>query len=130
MSILTGKHILIIGGETPRLQELTETLQDQGMSVSYSGCGKVNAKDVEKGKFDIILLNHLHEGEMCSRLLKEFKGTRTAKAVLIFVLVINTEERIQNALMMGAADYVTVEETVPAIVRKIKIIFGLKNIKI
>jgi DNA-binding response OmpR family regulator len=124
MSILTGKHILIIGDENNQIMELEEALQDQEMHVHSASCGITSAKDLERNKIDIVLLNHLHDGDLCAKLLNGLRGSRLTKILPIFALVENTEAKIQKALMLGAADYVTTDEPTSSIVRKIKTIFG------
>lgn len=127
MSVLTGKNILIIGEENHQIKELEDTLRQQGMLVYDVACGTTTVADLERKKIDIVLLNHLHDGDMCAKLLNDLKGTRLTTTLPIFALVENIEEKIQHALMLGAADYVTTMEPTASIVRKIKAIFGVPD---
>lgn len=124
MSILTGKNVFIVGDENEKIKELESTLADQGMNVYLSTCAGVTVKDLEKKRTDIVLLNHLHGGDMCVKLLNEIRESRLFKTLPVFALVENSEDKIQNALLRGAADYITTLEPVASILTKIKTIFG------
>ncbi|HEY0964649.1 MAG TPA: response regulator [Candidatus Paceibacterota bacterium] len=123
MSILAGKSILIVGDETPGLHELDEALREQQMKVFHVTCGRITAEDLGRQKHDIVIINHLHEGNVCN-LLGELKESPAVKSLPVFSLVENREVKIQAALLNGAADYVTVDEDPASIIKKIKSIFG------
>ncbi len=124
MSILAGKTILIVGDSTPILKELENALSEQRMMISRAKCGKITAADLIRQRIDIVLVNHLHDGDACSQLLQDMKSVAASKSLPVFALVENDESKIQKTLMSGAADYITLDEHVSSIIKKIKIIFG------
>jgi DNA-binding response OmpR family regulator len=124
MSALKGKHILVIGEENQHIKELEAALQTQGMSITVATCGSVDETLLTAEHIDIVLLNHLHEGDACVELLHRLRASRKLNVLPIFALVENTEEKIQKALILGAADYITNSEPLLSVVNKMKIIFG------
>ncbi len=124
MSVLQGKHILVLGEENQHIKELEAVFQAEGMLLSVATCGTVDIASIEAKHIDLVLLNHLHEGEPCVDLLKQLRGSRSLSVLPIFALVENTEEKIQKALMLGAADYITNDEPLVSVINKMKIIFG------
>lgn len=124
MSILSGKNILIVGGENSQIIELESVLKKQKMNVLTASCGSTSAADIETQNISIILLNHLHENDICSHIIDEIRGTRFAKGIPVFALVPDNEQKIQEALMMGAADYITTNEPLNSVVQKMKVMLG------
>jgi len=124
MSVLAGKNILIVGDDTSKSAELEKALKMQQMQVYHTKCDETAIPDLAKNNINVVLLNHLHDGNACNLFFTELKNTRYSKEVSVFTLVENTQSKIQQALMLGAADYITVDESVASIVNKIKIMLG------
>lgn len=124
MSVLQGKHILVLGEENQHIKELEEVFEAEGMVSSVATCGTIDIASIESKHIDLVLLNHLHEGESCIDFLKQLRGNRSLSVLPIFALVENTEEKIQRALMLGAADYITNDEPMVSVINKMKIVFG------
>lgn len=124
MSILAGKNILIVGDESRQIVELEVVLKQQRMNIVTTSCGITGVNDLLKNKIDIILLNHLHDGDPCSQLMDDLQDSHLIKEIPIFALVEESEEKIQQALMLGAADYITTKESVTSIVQKMKHMLG------
>jgi DNA-binding response OmpR family regulator len=124
MSILAGKNVLIIGDESRQIVELEAELKEQRAIVHNVQCGSTTAADLSNKKIDIIILNHLHDSDPCSALMAELEGSKFIKEIPIFALVGDDETKIQQALMMGAADYITSREPVGSMVKKLKLILG------
>lgn len=124
MSILAGKTILIVGDKNSQVSALEPVLKKHGMRVLMAACGEVSLSDIHGDDVDIVLLNHLHEGDACTEILNQYREKILTKNIPIFAMVRNSDDRINHVLMLGAADYVTETESVESIIRKIKIIFG------
>ena len=124
MSILEGKTILIVGSESNHILELESVLKKHKMNVVFARCSEVTLSDVQIKNPDIVLLNHLHDGETCTKILDELREKILSKSIPIFAMVENTQDRIRHALMLGAADYVTPDESIESVTKKIKNIFG------
>ena len=124
MSILSGKNILVVGAENPQIIELESVFKKHKLNVFTASCNSTTTGDIEKLSIDIILLNHLHDDDICSQILDTIRGTRFAKEIPVFALVPDSEQKIQQALMMGAADYITTNEPLNSIVQKMKVMLG------
>ena len=124
MSVLADKNVLIIGDENRQIVELESVLKEHRVNILTAACGTTTATDLATKKIDIILLNHLHDGDPCSSLMSSLEGSKFIKEIPIFALVSDDETKIQQALMLGAADYITTQEPIQSIVKKMKLIFG------
>lgn len=124
MSILTEKHILVVGEETNQISKIEAALITYGASITSSTCEETDADKIESEHIDMIILNHLHDGTHCRDMLDSLKQAKFDKAVPIFALVENEQHHIEDALMLGAADYITPGEEVHNVIEKIKIVFG------
>lgn len=124
MSVLTGKHILVIGEETNQISKVEAALITYGATVTSTTCEASDPDKVASQAIDLILLNHLHEGTHCRQLLETFKGANLEKDIPVFVLVERDEMHINDAFSLGAADYITPDEDPHLVVEKIKAIFG------
>ena len=63
MSVLQGKHVLVIGEEDAKIETLEQLLSLRGMHVKSSACGVLNIDNPWLKEADLIILNHLHEGK-------------------------------------------------------------------
>lgn len=124
MSILSGKTVLVVTDENSHITELEPLFKKHGMNVVSAPCGSVSLSDIQAKNVDIVLLGHLHNGQTCTEILNQLREKILNKHVPIFAMVENTEDRINHALMLGAADYITNDESPESIIKKIKIIFG------
>lgn len=124
MSILAGKTVLIVGNESNQVLELESVLKKHKMKVVTAGCGEVSLADIQSKNTDIVILNHLHNGDTCTEILEQLREKILNKNIPIFAMVENNQDRIRHALMLGAADYITPDESAESVTKKIKIIFG------
>jgi DNA-binding response OmpR family regulator len=122
MSILAGKHVLIIGDENRQILELETVLKEQRVTIFTMTCGAVTAADLSAKKIDIIIL--IHDDDPCTALAAALVGSKSLNEIPIFALVGDDETKIQQALMLGAADYITTREPVSSIIKKLKLILG------
>jgi DNA-binding response OmpR family regulator len=124
MSILSGKHILIVGDENQQVLELEKALRQHEMQIYNATCGQIALSEITTDAIDIIILNHIHEGVACVDFLHELQNRNVTRTIPIFALVGVTEDSIQHALMLGAADYITVNESIASVLQKMKVILG------
>jgi len=124
MSILTEKHVLVVGEETDLICKIEAALVTYGATITSSTCESTQVTSIQTDQVDLILLNHLHGGAPCKEMLSSLQQANALKAIPVFVLVENDQEHIAEALMLGAADYIVPGEDVHQIIEKIKSIFG------
>ncbi len=124
MSVLTHKRLLMIGKDTNHLDDLEERLRIQGVVIRHADCANLTPESVQQPPSDMIIVNHLHDDKLCGDLLEMMRDARLDKVVPIFALVSNDEDEIQNALMLGAADYITPDEPADSVIMKMKAILG------
>lgn len=127
MTDLNGKHLLVVGDETPLIHDLEEVLQSKGVTIHTAACDQVTLESVKEQHVDIVLLNHLQSPEACIALLSRLRSDRMHDVLPIFALVENTEEKIQGALMLGAADYFTSDESVDNVLGKFESVLGASS---
>jgi DNA-binding response OmpR family regulator len=124
MSILTEKHVLVVGEETNQISKIEAALITYGATITSSTCEETDAEKIESEHIDLILLNHLHDGAHCRDMLDSLIKLNLLKAIPVFALVENDQEHIGDALMLGAADYIVPGEDVHNVIEKIKVVFG------
>jgi len=124
MSILTGKHVLIIGNENEQLDTVAAALITYGADIKTVTCEKVDLSAISSEQTGLILVNHLHEGVHCTNVLSQLHDTTTCKDIPVLALVPNDQAHIGEVLMHGAADYFVPDEDVHTVVDKIKQVLG------
>jgi DNA-binding response OmpR family regulator len=124
MSVLSTKTVLVVGHENSQIHELEESLVAHGVKIEHMVCAKVTPELVSEKKIDLVVLNHLHEGDSCLEIFKVLHSTDMRSTLPVFALIQDVEKEIQEVLSLGAADYVTPGETVDSIIQKMKAIFG------
>jgi len=124
MSILTQKHILVIGEETDQISKIEAALITYGATITTSTCKDIDVEDIEQDNIDLILLNHLHDGTHCRDMLSSLRDSHLFKAIPVFALVVDDQKHIGDTLMLGAADYIVPGEDVHEVVEKMKVMFG------
>lgn len=123
MSGLLSKNVLVIGDENSQIHNLEDAFKTHGMLIHTATCDMVTPEMINEKAIDLVLLNHLHEGATCVELLKKLNTAHLDKALPIFALVSEDEQKIQEVLAMGAADYVTPTETTDSVMQKVRVIF-------
>lgn len=124
MSILTQKHILVVGEETNQISKIEAALITYGATITTATCDETDAAKIESEHIDLILLNHLHDGAHCRDMLESLRNANLLKVIPVFALVENDQTHIGDALTLGAADYIIPGEDVHQVIEKIKVIFG------
>lgn len=124
MSILTDKHILVVGDQTNQISMIEAALITYGATITSATCEDTNANKIEADHIDLILLNHLHNGTHCRDMLESLRQSNMLKTIPVFALVANDQGHIGDALMLGAADYIVPGEDVHQVIEKIKVMLG------
>ena len=124
MSILTGKHILVIGEETDQLSKLEAALITYGSEIATTTCEQALPEHIQAEHTGLILLNHLHDGVHCSHLLESLREAPETKSIPVVALVQGDRAHIAEVMLLGATDYFLEFEDVHTIVDKIKQALG------
>jgi len=120
MSILAGKHVLVIGEETEQISKVEAALITYGAEITSTTCETAQADTIISQSAHLILLNHLHEGSPCRTLLQSLQQQRLHSTTPIFALVQDDQLHINEAFLLGAFDYITPAEDVHTVIDKIK----------
>jgi len=124
MSILTKKHILVVGEETSQISKIEAALITYGATITSSTCDQVDIDTIKAADIDLVLLNHLHDGIHCRTMLDILRGSSLFKSIPVFALVEDDQKHIGDTLMLGAADYIVPGEDVHQVIEKMKVMFG------
>lgn len=124
MSVLTNKNILVVGDENTQIHNLEQELVTLGAVLHTSTCDSVTSEMVNEKHISLVVLNHLHDGETCREMLRTLTTAELNEALPVLALVEDTEEKIQDVLMLGATDYLTPAEDIDSIIGKMRTIFG------
>jgi DNA-binding response OmpR family regulator len=124
MSVLSSKTVLVVGHENSHIHALEESLAAHGVSIVHMQCSELSAESIVEKKIDLVILNHLHEGSTCLEVFKIFHITDMRGILPVFALIHDAEREIQEVLALGAADYITEDESISSITQKMKTIFG------
>jgi len=127
MSVLTGKHILVIGDETEQISKVEAALITYGADITSATCENADPNSIATQGADLILINHLHEGVHCRHLLEKLQGDHIDN-VPVFALVQPDDAHINEAFILGASDYITPNEDVHNVVEKMKLMLGGSSI--
>lgn len=120
MSILTGKHVLIIGEETEQISKIEAALITYGSEIAITTCEAADPVQVNQEQTGLILLNHMHEGKHCSEKLETLRQSPATRNIPVVALVPNDEAHIAEVLLLGAVDYFVPQEDVHTVIDKIK----------
>jgi DNA-binding response OmpR family regulator len=124
MSVLSSKTVLVVGHENSQIHALEESLMAHGVSIVHMQCADVTPETVAEKKVDLVVLNHLHEDSTCLEVFKILHTTDMRGLLPVFPLIKDVEREIQDVLALGAADYITEDESIASITQKMKAIFG------
>ncbi|MFT7644364.1 MAG: CheY-like chemotaxis protein [Candidatus Paceibacteria bacterium] len=127
MSVLAGKHFLIVGSENLQIRNLKETLQSHGVIAYEMSCDELSPEKVHELNIDFIFLNYLDDSRNCKNLLSILRMTDFSKLIPSFILVDNVISRIEEVISYGATDYLTPEESTETTLQKIRTIFTEDN---
>lgn len=123
MSTLNGKQILLVGNDSPLLTDFAKTLQQHEVKVHKLSCDEVLPEKLENLEIDLIILNHLLGEGKGIDVLNKFRSANSNKVVPIFVLVEDSNEKIQEAISYGATDYLTPQDDIDSILQKTRAVF-------
>ena len=103
---MTGKHILIVDDEPSVRTSLEEWFREDGFLVDTAEDGAAALRAMDRGPFDIILLDLKMPGMDGMEVQKRVREIDPAATVIILTAYASVETAVQ-ALKMGAFDYVT-----------------------
>ncbi len=124
MSILTGKHVLVIGDETDQITKIEAALITYGSDIATATCESADPTQIHAEHTGLILLNHMHEGKHCTDKLTAIRENEATKNIPVLALVPNDQGHIGEVLLLGASDYFVPNEDVHSVVDKIKRALG------
>lgn len=124
MSILTGKHVLVIGEETDQITKIEAALITYGADIATTTCSAVETATINAEHTGFIIINHTHANDHCKNTLTILRNALETKEIPLLVLVPNKQSNIAEVLLLGASDYFVPGEDVHTIVDKIKRILG------
>jgi DNA-binding response OmpR family regulator len=124
MSVLSSKTVLVVGHENSQIHALEESLIAHSVSIVHMQCADVTPESVLEKNIDLVILNHLHEDATCLEVFKVLHATDMRGALPVFALIKEVEGEIQEVLALGAADYITEDESIASITQKMRAIFG------
>jgi len=115
---------LVVGDENEQIHDLEQTLIAHGVTIEHMLCADVDEKSVLAKNIDLVILNHLHEEDSCKKIFDVLHTTDMRGILPVFALIHDLEREIQEVLELGAADYITTDESIDSIMQKMKTIFG------
>ena len=124
MSALTSKRVLLVGDTNKHVSALVTALEAHGMTVDTATCEAASANELDTKGVDLILLNHTQGKNTCAAVLDVLQQADFSKVVPVFAFVEDSNQRIEEVLNHGAADYITPDEDPQSVIQKIKTIFG------
>lgn len=116
--------MLVVGQRNPQIQELERNLAAHGVKVEHLDCAAVSAESIGQKTIDLVILNHLEDGDDCLEIFNVLQGLDLRGTLPVFALIADAEREIQNVLSLGAADYITTSEDTASVTQKIKAVFG------
>lgn len=116
--------MLVVGHENEQIHALEKSLKAHGVKIEHMQCAEVTPESVDEKNIDMVVLNHLHDGDSCLEMFKTLHVSDMRGVLPVFALIKDVEREIQEVLALGAADYITEEESIDSITQKMKAIFG------
>lgn len=124
MSVLSSKTVLIVGQANPQVNKIEEALTAHGVKIDHLSCKEVTVEAVTEKKVDLVLLDHLHDGDSCLEVFGLLQTAEIKNTLPVFALIQDVDSEIQKVLTLGAADYLTADESTASVIFKMKSIFG------
>jgi len=123
MSVLTNKHLLVVGGKNSQILNFEQVLSDYGVMVDSMTCESLTPDSLAGKDIDVIVINYLSNNVICQEALSVIRKSEATKSLPVFALVEENETVIQDILSSGVADFMTPGEDIHSMVQKIKAIF-------
>ena len=127
MSILTGKHVLVVGEENEQISKIEAALITYGAEIATATCEMANPKTINADETGLILINHLHDGLHCKDLLASLRESEEVRKIPVCALVQPDQTHIAEVLLQGASDYFLPNEDVHQVIEKIKATLGAES---
>lgn len=127
MSVIAGKNILFVECNEPQHKPLLEKLQSLGAHTASVGC-EAAASDISLfDTVDLVIIGLQKPCSVCRTILTNLQKSTKNQSIPILAFVDNTEQKINEALILGAADYIVREEDMTITLQKVKTTFGLPD---
>lgn len=120
------KKILLVDDEHETATVFQTGLTSAGYDVTIAPDGKSALEEVQKAKFDIILLDQMMPDISGNEVLRALKQDEKTKDIPVAMLTnFSHDELIKEALNLGAADYILKYRVEPKdLVKKIQRLLG------
>lgn len=128
MSILTGKHVLVVGEETEQISKVEAALITYGAEIATTTCEVIDTSKITADNTGLILINHLHNGVHCKDLLSSLRASEAVRKIPVCALVQPDQSHIAEVLLLGATDYFLPNEDVHTVIEKIKSTLGAESV--
>ncbi len=127
MSVVAGKRIVLVGDFVPQLSSLKMALDTENAQTSSLLCDAALSQLHLVESSDLVVLNHQGAHPNCTAVLTHLQNSSKTKHMPVLTYVDNVEAKINNALMLGAADYFTASDDIDTVLQKVKSNFGMPN---
>ena len=124
MSVLTNKHVLLVGEVNEFIDKLRKEIEGHGMDVHSSSCDAVTPEKTSDLGIDLVILNYLEREKSCQKTLDALREVYAKNPIPTLVLVDDSSDKIQEAITSGAADYFTPHEQIESVMQKMKAVFS------
>ncbi|MEN9920370.1 MAG: hypothetical protein RL538_263 [Candidatus Parcubacteria bacterium] len=123
MSILAEKKVAFVGNDV-MFSVLKDVLKRHHAVIIDAGYDEASAAWAKKNDISIMVVGHRANSASAVKLLKTFQGSVLERQIPVFAVVKNTDLTINDALMNGAVDYFTDEESEGSVMSKIRLSLG------
>jgi DNA-binding response OmpR family regulator len=127
MSVITGKNILLVECTLPQHQPLITELQNLGAHVARVSCEAAQSDNTLFDTLDLIIISLEKPCATCRDILMSLQKSTKNQSIPILAFVDKTEQKISEALILGAADYIVNDEDMTITLQKVKTSFGLPD---
>ncbi|MEK7462070.1 MAG: response regulator [Patescibacteria group bacterium] len=127
MSVIEGKRVTFVGSQIPATERLLKALKTERAQISNVSCAITPDNLSLLKDSDLIILNEQTENQICFNLLAQLQSSRQTNHIPVITFVSNIEAKINQVLMLGAADYLVPTENIDSMLQKIKGSFGFPN---
>ena len=124
MSVLTDRHVLVVGASNEALERLLALLQTHDIKITNTDRAEVTPQLINEKGIDLVLVNLLDDTVTCEKVLDQLSTGDLQQLVPVFVLTENSATKIEAAFSDGATDYLTVDEDPASIIQKFEALFA------
>lgn len=119
MKALADVQVVMASKNGLSSSSLAKQLVMLGATVQNRSCEEVSADLQQNSKISLIIFDNLQNDNVCENMKTVIKKEAVTASVPVFVLIEDSEEQIQNAIVLDVADYITKTEDIDSITQKI-----------